>query len=95
MVDIQNIRQVIKDKINKEIDWANPYWLDWVKEEYPGIPERAIDDIYAEEMKCKVVFLRKEEAHTILDEQNSLTSANQNYLLQHLIEEKLELTSNL
>ncbi len=67
MVNIQNIRQVIKDKINKDIDWANPYWLDRVKE----------------------------EAHTILDEQNSLTSANQNYLLQHLIEEKLELNSIL
>ena len=91
MEDIQNIHQLIKDKINKNIDWVNPYWLEEIKDEYPYFPEREIDDIYAAEMKYKVDLLRNEEAQTILDEQNSLTSANQNFFLENLLEEKLEL----
>ena len=76
MVNIQTIRNLIKDKISKDIDWANPYWLDEVREEYPDVPESSIDRIYAEEMKCKVDCLCKDEAQAILEEQTSLTSAN-------------------
>jgi hypothetical protein len=91
MEDIQNIRQVIKDRINNDIDWANPYWLDEVREEYPDVPESVIDGIYAAEMKYRVDCLGKDEAQAILEEQTSLTSANQNFLLENLLEEKLEL----
>ncbi len=93
MENIQTVRNLIKDKINRDIDWANPYWLDEVKEEYPDVAERAIDGIYAEEMNCKVDCLGKDEAEAVLEEQNSLTSANQNFFLEHLLEEKLGITN--
>ena len=89
MSDIDKVKNVIRNKINNDIDWANPYWQDVVKEEHPDILEKELDDIYAAEMKKKVDALSNEEAQSILNEQNSLTSANQNFFLANLLEEKL------
>ena len=91
IVDKQAIRQLIRNRINNDIDWANPYWLDLIKEEFHGVPEKVIDDVYVEEMTHKVEVLRTGEARTILNDQSSLTSSNKNYFLENLLEEKLEL----
>jgi hypothetical protein len=50
-----------------------------------------LDNIYFEEIKRKLDSLSEEELKSVYQEQISLTSANQNYLLQELIEEKIDL----
>lgn len=89
MSNADRIKDVINNKINNDIDWANPYWIDEIKVEFSNEPEDKIDNIYYEELKLKLDSLSENELNSIMDEQNSLTSANQNYLLQNFIEEKL------
>jgi hypothetical protein len=72
-----------------DMDWMNPYWLDEVKKAYPDIEEDIVDEIYFKRLKEKVDSLSTEELKTILSEQEEMTSANQNFLLQNIIEEKL------
>ncbi len=78
-----------------DIDWMNPYWLDEVKEEFPDISEKSLDDIYARKLKEKIDSLSEDELRRILSEEEEESSANQNFLLQNLIEEKLGLIENI
>jgi len=91
MDKIQSIRKLIKNKINNDPNWFNPYWPDEVKDDYPDINVGEIDNIYSTELKNKVDSLSIQEAQAILEEQNAKKSANQNFLLENLLEEKLHL----
>jgi len=91
MENIQSIRELIENKINNDLNWANPYWPDEVKEDYPGTNETEINNIYVTAMKNKVDSLSIKEAQDILEEQTAQKSANQNFLLENLLEEKLQL----
>jgi hypothetical protein len=82
----------VMERVKRElddVDWANPYWLDEIKDDIPDVPEEDIDRLYHVELKAKIAAMSLDELRTILEEQEHLTSANQNYLLQHLIEERL------
>jgi len=87
---MNTVEKIIAEKFT-DIGWMNAYWLDEVKEEFPDIPEQTIDEIYAKKLQEKIDSLPQEELKRILSEQEEETSANQNYFLQELIEEKLHL----
>lgn len=86
---MQNVREEIKARLyNDEGDWCNPYWIDEVKEKFPDIASNDIDNIYAEELKAKVASLSTDELAKLYNEQMDKTDANQNFLLQELIEQR-------
>lgn len=70
-------------------EWMSLFWLDEIKEEFLDVPEKKIDEIYLQRLKEKVDTLSAKVLHNILDEQNNITPAEQNLLLQNLIKEKL------
>ena len=89
MTNHEQLKEKIKNKIKNTYDWANPYLLDEFKEENPNIPEKELIDFYFTQIRAKVDSMSKEELRTLYKEQNNLTSANQNYLLVNILEEKL------
>ncbi len=92
MTDLSKLKDAINKKVFDDIDWMNAYWLDEIMEEFSDISEREIGVIYSDILKKKINSLPIDELNAILSGQSNETSANQNYLLQNLIEEKLGLT---
>lgn len=90
MENLVKLREKIKSKLF-DVDWTNPYWIDGIKEKFPEETEETIDSIYFDELKNKINSLSETDLKALYAEQNALTSANQNFLLQELIEEKLGL----
>jgi len=92
VIDIENIdlaKEKILKRLSEDADWAYPYWIDEVKEEFPDFPEDELDQIYFNELKAKVDSLNHKELTTLLAEQNELSDANQNFFIINLIEERL------
>ncbi len=75
----KQIQEQLREKIMKERDWSNPYWLGEVKEENPDISEEDLDNFYCSEIQAKIESMSKEELWSLCKEQINLTSANQNY----------------
>ena len=72
------------------VDWMNPYLLDEIKEKFKDISEESIDAFYLEALQQKILSMSVAELKAALTEQEQMTSANQNFLLQELIEQQLE-----
>lgn len=89
MGNIEEAQEKIKAKINEDVDWTYPYWLDASKKEFADIPEGLLEDMYFKEMKAKIGSMSHDELRSVLEEQNALTSANQNFYVINCIEEIL------
>jgi hypothetical protein len=66
-------------------EWMNLFWLDEIKESFLDPPEEKVDEIYLQRLKEKVDTLSAKVLKNILNEQNNVTSGEQNSFLQNLI----------
>jgi len=89
MENIDLAKEKILKRLSEDVDWAYPYWIDEVKEEFSNIPEDELNQIYFDELRAKVDSMSHNEWEKLLAEQNELSDANQNFFIIDLIEKKL------